>query len=169
MPEQRTKFQVKNQLEVIEFEGDLIAEATTERPNDPRWTEINIYRTTGGSYVIHRVGRSVVYHLHGSECNYGIATAGAKLPRDAEPCPTCKPASPEELFQEDLFDLEIDIHSAEVCTAVELPQRLTHKKVNRSTGQEERFMSSVSRRALQGALDADPGLASAVMNVRRVS
>lgn len=162
-------FHVRNQLEVIEFDGNMISGATTERANDPRWTEINIYKTTGGSYVIHRIGRSVVYHVRGSECNYGIATNVTKLPEDAEPCATCQPGFPDELDAEDIVDFEIDIHSAEVCTAVELPHRLTHRKINRDTGKEERFMSSVSRRALQGALDADPDLTNAVMNVRKVS
>lgn len=162
-------FHVRNQLEVIEFEGKMISGATTERPDDPRWTEINIYKTVGGSYVIERIGRSVVYHVHGSECNYGIATRVENLPDDAEPCKFCNPGAQEDLFAEDLVDFEIDIHSAEVCSAAELPQRLTHKKVNRDTGKEERFMSSVSRRALQGALDADQELTNAVMNVRKVS
>jgi hypothetical protein len=162
-------FHVRNQLEVIEFEGKQISGATTERPEDPRWTEINIYKTAGGSYVIQRIGRSVVYHVHGSECNYGIATRVDKLPEDAEPCNVCNPGLPEDLDPEDIVDFEIDIHSAEVCNAAELPHRLTHKKINRDTGKEERFMSSVSRRALQGALDADADLTHAVMNVRKVS
>lgn len=162
-------FHVRNQLEVIEFEGNMISGATTERSDDPRWTEINIYKTVGGSYVIQRIGRSVVYHVRGSECNYGIATRVDKLPSDAEPCKICNPGFPEDLDVEDIVDFEIDIHSAEVCTAAELPHRLTHKKTNRETGKEERFMSSVSRRALQGALDADEDLTNAVMNVRKVS
>lgn len=37
----------------------------SSRRDEPRWTEMSIYRTAGGSYVLEKVGRSVVTHMPG--------------------------------------------------------------------------------------------------------
>lgn len=46
----------------LEFDGELLGEVTSkhDRPNQARWTEHRIYRTTTGSYVVETVGKSVV-------------------------------------------------------------------------------------------------------------
>jgi hypothetical protein len=165
-----TIYRVPNHLEVFEFDGQLISSASTERTDDPRWTELNIYRTDSGRYVIHRVGKSVVYHARGGPCNFGVATPGEDLPDDAEPCRRCRPPATDDpdFNPRDHYELEQDFHSAVVCTGPEVPQRLTRRGENRATGAPEDFMSSVSRRALQGAIDHDPDLRAAVTSVRRV-
>ena len=176
-PEQAKKYRIKkSQLDVIEFEGRLISEATTEHPSNPRWTEIKIYKTLGGRYIVQRIGKSVVYHLSGSTCNFGIPTLGSDLPEDSEPCSDCHPpvvhpwdgtpASKTDLAQ--TYNLETSRYSADDCDGASLPHLLTHRKLNRATGKEESFMSSVSLRALQSALTADPDLAPAVLSVQRI-
>jgi len=168
-----TSYRVMNHLEVIEFNGRLIATASTERQDDPRWTEIKIYRTDSGRYVVHRTGRSVVYHHLDGPCNFGIATRGRDLPPDAEPCrPTNKrqgrsclpPAMDADAFDPDAtYEMEMDLHSADVCEAEDVPRKLSQFR-----GGNE-VMSSVSRRALQTAVDADPDLRAALTaQVRRV-
>lgn len=38
------------------FDGDLIAHADSHTPDKDRWTELNLYRTTVGSYVVEALG-----------------------------------------------------------------------------------------------------------------
>jgi len=45
---------------VLQFAGELIAEATSYEPGKERWAELKIYRTEQGSFVLAGVGRSVV-------------------------------------------------------------------------------------------------------------
>jgi hypothetical protein len=168
-----TMYRIKNHLEDIEFNGLLIAEASTERVDDPRWTEIQIYRTDGGQYVVHRVGRSVVYHVADGPCNFGVTTLGARLPEDAEPCRprnkrfgrSCEPpARDDPHFDPDAaYEMELDLHSADVCSATEVPRRLSQSR----GGTES--MSSVSHRALRVAIETDPDLRAALTaQIRRV-
>lgn len=42
----------------VEFTGELIGSANSDKVGKQRWSEICIYRTTAGNYVVHGVGRS---------------------------------------------------------------------------------------------------------------
>jgi EXLDI family protein len=46
----------------VEFNGDLLADETSRQPGQPRWTEIRIYRTDTGRYVVESVGKSAYKH-----------------------------------------------------------------------------------------------------------
>lgn len=46
----------------LEFEGEKLAEVSSERAHSPRWTEMKLYRTDSGKYVLSKVGRSRVLH-----------------------------------------------------------------------------------------------------------
>ena len=149
---------------VIEFEGELIAEVTTELPDAPRWTEMELYRLTDGTgrYVLHVVGRSVVYHVHDSDCNSGTATDAATLPGDAEPCLTCKPTAYTDT---ETVDFEDDRHSAHVCaTAADVLVSL------RSTGSRasSRPFSTPALRLLAIAKQKDPAIGALMSGVERI-
>lgn len=51
---------------VIEFDGELLADVSSRRPGAPRWTELRLYRTDGGVYVLEKIGASTV--LHATDC-----------------------------------------------------------------------------------------------------
>ena len=56
-------FKVRDgQTRVIEFEGRLLAEVSSRRSAAPRWTELRLYQTDAGVYVLEKVGASVVVH-----------------------------------------------------------------------------------------------------------
>lgn len=57
-------YQVRNGPQRFSFEGELLASASSRR-GDPRWTEMSLYRTVTGVYVLEKVGRSVVTHVPG--------------------------------------------------------------------------------------------------------
>lgn len=50
---------------LLTFEGELLAHISSRRPHSPRWTEMSMYRTRGGTYVYEKIGRSRVVHMPG--------------------------------------------------------------------------------------------------------
>jgi len=50
---------------VIEFDGRLLGEVSSRRAGAPRWTELRLFRTNAGAYVLEKVGASVVVHAPG--------------------------------------------------------------------------------------------------------
>jgi hypothetical protein len=85
-----TTFQLTDDLRTIEFEGDLIGEATN-RMDQPRWTEVRIYRTDTGRFVSEVVGRSIVFHDAAARCASGRREQYAGLGEDLYQCDKCKP------------------------------------------------------------------------------
>lgn len=45
---------------VMRFTGTLLGEGTSREPGKPRWTEVRVWRTEAGSYVVEVVGRSTL-------------------------------------------------------------------------------------------------------------
>lgn len=152
---------VPDKYDMVEFTGELLADVSTETPSAVRWTEIEIYRTEAGNYVIHRVGRSVLYHVHQGVCNTGVGVKARDLDDDAQPCRRCRPPEWEDLPDEMLVDQELDKHQVDVCSAHEVQQRLTLRRPDGST-----FMSNPAQRAFTIAAEADPALQD--HTVRRV-
>lgn len=71
----------------------LVSETTdTEAGDKPQWAEMDVWRTEGGAYIIHRITRYRYRHLS-DECS----RLGTNLiPRppgedDTYPCPLCNP------------------------------------------------------------------------------
>lgn len=58
--------QVRDGNRLLTFDGELLASITSRESDKDRWTEMRVYRTTGGSYILEKVGRSV--RLHMPEC-----------------------------------------------------------------------------------------------------
>jgi hypothetical protein len=151
------KHRVNDQFGVLEFEGELIGEASTESDRSPRWTEIKIYRTTGGNYVVSRVGVSLVFHTMEASCASGLPRLARDLvendARQLEPCELCQPQDLEVLAPATRVRVETDRHSAEAVPAEGLVEALTLKRQNGST-----YVSNVAQTALSMALEHDPSL-----------
>jgi hypothetical protein len=58
-------YQVRDGPRLITFDGVLLGFVSSQRTGNPRWTEMSIYKTTGGTYVLEKVGRSTVTHMPG--------------------------------------------------------------------------------------------------------
>jgi len=92
------RYRLYNDRQSVIFEGTLLASVTSERDGVQRWTDIEIFRTKGGRFIVNKVGVSVVAHL--ITCDevktkkyHGIADL---LPEETppelrEPCPLCNP------------------------------------------------------------------------------
>lgn len=61
-------YQVRDRSRLVAFDGALLATVSSRSgPEQPRWTEMSLYLTDGGSYVLEKVGRSVVTHVEGCD------------------------------------------------------------------------------------------------------
>lgn len=99
---QDTPIEVKNGGRKVSFTGRLLSRVTSERAHAPRWTTMELYRTTRGLYVVHRVGVSKVYHTPDCElAQVNRLPYGHELP-DGQPskeklqnmasCSECRPS-----------------------------------------------------------------------------
>jgi hypothetical protein len=79
---------------VVEFDGQLLAEVSSRRANAPRWTELRLYKTDGGMYVLEKVGASVVVHAPGCPDMIG------SLPRFQDEHPGADPSDGQWWFCE---------------------------------------------------------------------
>ena len=89
------QFQVKDGSRTLQFNGRLLGESSSWRRGSTRWIEFSLYRTENGSYVLSRVGVSLVYH--GAACalvkRYGLVESDSDvLSEDSLPCEECNPS-----------------------------------------------------------------------------
>ena len=59
-------FEIKDGTRTLQFNGMLLAESSSWRRGSYRWIEFKLYKTDNGSYVLSRIGVSIVYH--GATC-----------------------------------------------------------------------------------------------------
>lgn len=59
------KYQVRDGSRLITFDGAQLGHISSQREHNPRWTEMTVYKTIGGSYVLEKVGKSLVTHMPG--------------------------------------------------------------------------------------------------------
>lgn len=88
-------YEVKDGSRILKFEGKLLATSSSWKRGSTRWIEFSLYRTESGSYVLSRVGVSLVYH--GAACplvkRYGLVESSIEnLNEDSLPCEECQPS-----------------------------------------------------------------------------
>jgi hypothetical protein len=102
-----------------EWDGELAAHDSTRLGGKPRWAEISVWKLDGGGWLVHRQGRSLIYHREGTTCRTAIGRKpGAvaivhDLPDDADPCDVCNPPYPEELGEDEKVRYEFPNHTFE--------------------------------------------------------
>lgn len=107
--------QVRDGRRLLTFDGKLLASISSREGDKDRWTEMRVYRSTGGSYILEKVGRSVRLHMPGcSEPLKALPTFQQEHPGDDPEvgyswCSKCSPPIGEEydfpslLVEEDRF------------------------------------------------------------------
>lgn len=93
-------YSVKDGDRTLQFNGTLLAQSSSERRGSYRWIEFELYSTEAGSYILSRVGVSLIFH--GAACSlvskYRLAEAPSyELSSDAVPCEECNPESSLDL------------------------------------------------------------------------
>jgi hypothetical protein len=101
---------------VAEFDGELIAESTSDDGERARWIELNLYRTESG-WAVHRASRSTLYHRIDTPCRTpkqarpGVASTADHLLEDAVPCGACNPPEISQLAPGSAVRIEVDRHN----------------------------------------------------------
>lgn len=87
-------YEVKDGSRRLQFNGYLLAESSSWYKGSVRWIEFKLYKTENGSYVLSRVGVSLVYH--GAACSlvrrYNLTESDTiNLRENAISCDECQP------------------------------------------------------------------------------
>jgi len=144
-------FEVKDGSRTLQFSGQLLGESSSQRGDGTRWIEFKLYRTENGSYILSRIGVSLVFHA--ATCalvrRYGLSEAeSSQLEPDATPCEECRPDKTMPL----LFP-EKDRTWAQVSDDPE-PVLDALYKFDPNGG--ARYLTKVAQRLLEQAASKDP-------------
>lgn len=90
---------------LADFDGELVAESSSDDGERARWIEIALYRieADGGGWAVHRLSKSVLYHRIDTPCRTpkqarpGVPATAGDLPGDAQPCAQCRPPEPDAM------------------------------------------------------------------------
>jgi hypothetical protein len=93
-------YEVKDGSRTLQFNGELLGKSSSWRKGSTRWIEFELYKTESGSYVLSRVGISLVFH--GAACplvkRYGLQeVAFSKIEKESLPCEQCNPSEEADL------------------------------------------------------------------------
>jgi hypothetical protein len=144
--------EVKDGSRTLKFDGVLLALSTSYRTGTSRWVEFTLYRTTGGQYVLARIGQTTLYHAPDcviAERNGLRETPRASLKEGSVPCSECMPS----LGDSEMVRQELPRYWAQVS---ETPEGVVDS-VHRYDGSGSRYLTGVARRLLEDAslLDED--------------
>lgn len=86
--------EVKDGSRTLQFNGKLLAQSSSWRKGSTRWIQFSLYKTENGSYILSRVGASLIYH--GAACQsverYNLDESFIRaLVKTAIPCQDCSP------------------------------------------------------------------------------
>jgi hypothetical protein len=87
--------EVKDGSRTLQFNGRLLGESSSWRRGSTRWIEFKLYKTENGSYILSRVGVSIVFHTPTCPLvkRYGLKEGDSEnLSVDAIPCEECSPS-----------------------------------------------------------------------------
>lgn len=89
-------FEVKDSTRTLQFSGKILSKSSSWRRDSTRWIEFALYKTDNGSYVLSRIGVSLIFH--GAACplvdKYAlIEINAAELEPSAYPCEECRPST----------------------------------------------------------------------------
>lgn len=156
MPE-RVMIQVKDGHRLLQFDGELLAHSSSWRAGSYRWIEFSLYRTEAGSYVIARIGQSLLYHLRG--CKVVSRNALQEAPRsdlelDAHPCELCQPELQPDF---PIVYPERPRYHAQVCDGPDAVLDALHRYDSAGS----RYLTLVAARLLDDASEHDHRLEQA--------
>lgn len=148
-------FSVKDGDRTLQFNGTLLAKSTSERRGAYRWIEFELYRTESGSYILSRIGVSLIFH--GAVCSlvskYKLSDSPAYgLKSNATPCEDCKPDDSLDLVFPEKYR-----YWAQVSDNPDAVLDALYKYDNNGAY----YLTSVAQRLLQQAAKVDTDIADA--------
>lgn len=157
---------VRDSTRKYAFTGVRLAYVSSEAPEKTRWTDIELYRTDGGIYIIHKVGVTTLVHLENCEqlVRYhkrhtpgidGIASDELP-PEERDACPDCQPDLDYMLHNEPAaLKFERDRHQVSIRETPEGAVQALHTVKN-----GVKKLGLLAGSALQMASDREPMLAA---------
>ncbi len=145
-------FEVKDGTRILQFNGKLLASSSSWRRGSTRWIEFELYKTENGSYVLSRVGVSLVFH--GAACplvkRYGLSESPTvKIEEESLPCEQCNPT-----FELDLVFPEKPRYWAQVSDEPDAVLEALYKYDQGGA----RYLTKVAERLLEEASVKDKGI-----------
>lgn len=144
---------VKDGNRTLYVDGELLGSSTSYRHGSTRWIEFKLYKTTGGQYVLSRVGVSIVYH--GAACelvhNYNLQEVHrSELSENSITCERCYPDSTIELVfpEKNRYWAQVSDQASAVLDAL-------YKYDNNGA----RYLTNVAQRLLEDAAKKDKEVA----------
>jgi hypothetical protein len=139
-------FSVKDGDRTLQFNGTQLAKSSSERRGTYRWIEFELYRTESGSYILSRIGVSLIFH--GAACalvsKYKLSEApNYELPTHAIPCEECEP--------EDTLDLVFPEKYRHWAQVFEYPEGILDSLYKTDPRTGARYLTAVAHRLLKGA------------------
>lgn len=143
-----------------EFDGELLSSESTASPGRSRWSELHIYRTSGGQYILVKKGCSDVYHAS-RECGRG-GRFYTENPVDdfdfdsTQPCSKCRPdPKPDgKVFMEnDLVTVVVSRSAAGIVDSAHLTDR-----------DDVVFLTKIGMRVLEKAAKKDEAIREAYVH-----
>jgi hypothetical protein len=177
------RFNVADGQKTITFMGWQLGFASSENEDSVRWTELGLFRTLQGSYVLEKIGRSDVFHSETcnlKDRNNKPKSKGKRYPNLLEALPedvitSARIDDPEDELEEVLHEyfvpcehcnpaygevpvwVEKDIFSAPVYSSAEKVVDALYQ-----TRGDNRFLSRIARSLLDQAMEKDLAIAEAV-------
>jgi hypothetical protein len=147
-------YEVKDGYRTLQFNGVVLGKSSSYRRGSSRWIEFELYRTESGSYILSRIGVSLVYHSGACPLvdRYGLTERSiTDLNRDAIPCEQCNPT-----FEAQLVFPEKYRYWAQVS---EEPDSVLDALYKYDEG-GARYLTKVAQRVLEDASKQDAGIDS---------
>lgn len=146
-------FSVKDGERELQFNGRLLAKSTSARRGALRWIEFELYKTESGSYVLSRIGVSLIFH--GAACSlvskYKLTESPIyELKRNAVPCEECEP--------DDSLDLVFPEKYRYWAQVSDNPDAVLDALYKKDTNGAY-YLTSVAQRLLQDAARVDSEIA----------
>ena len=147
-------YEVRDGSRILKFNGRLLAESSSWRRRSYRWVEFSLYKTENGSYVLSRIGASLLFH--GAACplvkRYSLSeTPYSSLDRDAIACEECNPDSSAALVFPEKYRYWAQV--------IEEPRGVLDAVYKEDDG-GARYLTNVAQRLLDEASEVDERLAS---------
>jgi len=145
-------YAVKDGDRTLEFDGVLLGSSSSRRKDSIRWIEFNIYRTENGSYILSRIGASIVYHSGACSLvdKYRLTEINVKKVVDgAEPCEICKPTLEAPIVFPEKYR-----YWAQVSEEPQAVLDALHKYDEGGA----RYLTAVAKRVLQDAAKLDSAI-----------
>ena len=146
--------EVKDGARTLQFNGKVLGKSSSWRKGSTRWIEFELYKTENGSYVLSRVGVSVIYH--GAACHlvkrYGLQELSVEeLRDDVVPCEECRPS-----FSAGIVFPEKNRYWAQVSDDPGAVLDALYKYDNGGA----RYLTNVAQRLLEESANVDKGIES---------